>query len=160
MWWRLGNAEFERNKGEANKKLLRGLVEQGQAVGMLAYESGKAVGWCSVAPRDDFPRLDRSRTMKRLDTKPVWSLVCLFIDKNHRRKGLSSELVRAASAFAAQCGAEIVEAYPRVLREGKSPDVFIYTGLPQIFEKAGFHTVAEPTGSRWIMRLDTAGRGN
>ena len=69
-------------------------------------------------------------------------------------------LVHVVAVYAAGCGAEIVEAYPRVLRRGKSPDVFIHTGLPQIFEKAGFQTVAQPTESRRIMRLDTTQSGN
>lgn len=68
--------------------------------------------------------------------------------------------MHVVAAYAAGCGAEIVEAYPRVLRQGTSPDVFIHTGLPRIFEKAGFRTVPQPTESRRIMRLDTVQSGN
>jgi len=152
MFFRQSTRDFKTCKGETNHRLLKELVDSGRVPGLLAYENGSPVGWCSVAGRDEFPRLDRSRTMKRIDNFPVWSIVCLFVSKAARRRGLSVELVRAAVEYAGSRGAEIVEAYPGVIKQDKLPDPFVYMGLPQIYERAGFTTVAEPSPARRIMR--------
>ena len=61
MYWRRAAADFNRGKGRANRASLRGLVASGQTPGLLAYLDGAPVGWCSVAPRNAFPRLERAR---------------------------------------------------------------------------------------------------
>jgi GNAT superfamily N-acetyltransferase len=152
MYFRQSSREFKEGKGETNHRLFRELVLGGEVPGILAYENGSPVGWCAVAPRDKYPRLDRSRTMKRLDDRPVWSIVCLFVTKPVRRRGLSVELVCAAKEYATSQGAELVEAYPSVTSKDKLPDPFVYMGLPKIYERAGFKTVAEPSAARRIMR--------
>lgn len=53
-------------------------------VNPLAYHEGHSVGWCSVAPRGEFPRLERSRILRPVDRQPVWSVVCFFVDKPYR----------------------------------------------------------------------------
>ncbi len=88
MWWRLPRSEFTRRKGEGNRRALRRIVGAGRVSGILAYAGGEPVGWCSVAPRDDFPVLDRSHTLKHVDECPVWSVVCLFVARPYRRRGV------------------------------------------------------------------------
>ncbi len=153
MWWRLKRSEYERHKGEDNRQAMRTIVASGEVPGILAYQETKPVGWCSVAPRESFPVLDRSRVLKRVDTEPVWSLVCFFIDKRHRRQGLSVELIRAAVAHATKGGAGIIEAYPIEPKPGqRSVPAFVYTGLASAFRKAGFVEVARRSPTRPIMR--------
>src|SRR5687768_3317214 len=66
MWWRNSNKEHEADKGEGNRLKLQALVKRkGPAPGLLAYgadETGELqpVGWVAVAPREEYPRLDRS----------------------------------------------------------------------------------------------------
>ncbi|MHB8947305.1 MAG: hypothetical protein ACYC6I_12315 [Bacillota bacterium] len=55
MWWRLPHQEFKRMKGEERRLAFRGVVDSGEIPGIIAYEHGQPVGWCSVAPRDAFP---------------------------------------------------------------------------------------------------------
>ena len=66
----------------------------------------------AVAPRGDYPSLARSRILKPVDDRPVWSVSCLFIDRRHRNKGLSVQMLRAAVARVRQQGGEMVEGYP------------------------------------------------
>jgi hypothetical protein len=47
MWWRLRRSEYDRQKGEGNRRSLRALVEVGEPVGILAYLAGDPVGWCA-----------------------------------------------------------------------------------------------------------------
>src|SRR5437867_9852589 len=61
MWWRQSRAEFAARRGDGNRRAFRALVEQGPPPGVLAYAGGRAIGWCAIAPRRDYPRLERSR---------------------------------------------------------------------------------------------------
>lgn len=153
MYWRLPRSEYERNKGEGNRESLHRLISRGEPLGVLAYHGTSAVGWCAVAPREAYPALERSRTLKRLDNQPVWSVTCLFVQKEYRKQGLSVELVRAASKMARAHGARIVEAYPRVVRK-ETAAPFIWTGTLSTYTNAGFRECAAPAETRRIVRLD------
>jgi GNAT superfamily N-acetyltransferase len=152
MWWRLKRKEFEDLQGEGNRKAMHAIVKSGQVPGILAYIDGKAVAWCSIAPREDYGSLNRSPVLKRIDDTPVWSLVCFFIAKSHQGQGMAVKLIRAAVAFARKSGAKVVEAYPTNPRGGRLPPVSSFMGMPKLFEKAGFVECARPSTSKVIMR--------
>lgn len=152
MWWRLTNAVFNRQKGEGNRKAMKTIVASGEVPGLLAYADGRPVGWCSVAPREKFLRLERSRILKRIDDVPVWSVVCFFVDKRHRSQGVSVGLLRAAVAYAKERGGKIVEGYPVDPKKPRIPDLFGYHGLVSTFKKVGFEECLRRSESRPIMR--------
>lgn len=151
MWWRRPKAEFERGKGEVNRRALRALVRRGDPTGLLAYAGDVPVAWCSIAPRADFPRLEASRILAPVDDAAVWSIVCLFVAHEWRGRGVSVRLLRAAAAHARRHGARLVEGYP-VESRGRQPDAFVWTGLASAFTRAGFREVARRSGTRPIMR--------
>lgn len=99
MYWRLARGVFSGQKGVGNRQAMKNLVESGEVPGILAYPGDEPVGWCSVAPREKFPALERSRLCARIDDQPVWSISCFFIHKNYRRKGLSVALLGAAVEY-------------------------------------------------------------
>lgn len=152
MWWRLKRSEYDKQKGEGNKQAFKGIVESGAKPGILAYAEGQPVGWCSVAPRDDFPVLNRSRNLKRVDDKAVWSVVCLFVDKQYRGHGLTVKLIQAAVDYAREQGAEIIEGYPVDPKSPNMPSVFAWTGFLSAFQQAGFVEVLRRSETRPIMR--------
>ncbi len=158
MWLRRSAAEFERNKGAGNKAALRALVRSGPAPGILAYDGEIPVGWCAVAPREDYPRLERSRTLARLDDTPVWSVTCFFVAREYRRRGLTTALLRAAVRFARTRGARIVEGYPNDTAGRSLPDAFAWHGVVPTFERAGFIEVLRRSASRPIMRTPVGRR--
>ena len=151
MWWRLPRADFERQRGEANRQALKALVDAGQVLGLLAYMEGRPVGWCAVGPRESYPALARSRILKPVDDRAVWSVVCFFVDRRNRGHGVTGALLRAAVEYARERGASIVEGYP-VEPQGRSADAFVYTGLASTFRKAGFIEVARRSETRPVMR--------
>lgn len=154
MWWRIKRSDWQRQVGEGNKRAMQAIVASGEVPGLLAYEDGAPVGWCSVAPRERFPVLDRSPVLKRVDGLPVWSVVCFFVDEAHRGRGLSAALLQAAIAYARRCGAQTLEAYPRDPVDGQhiaSSSAFV--GVTSIFRRAGFVEVARRSPQRPIMRL-------
>lgn len=152
MSWRLKKSEFELGKGEGNKYSMKNIVYSGKPAGVLAYVDDKPIGWCAAAPREVYKRLESSRVLKRIDDEPVWSITCLFIAKNFRRKGISTELIKAAVEYAKLNEADIVEAYPVVPYENKVPDAFLWTGTPAAFEAAGFTEVKRRSKWKSMMR--------
>ena len=153
MTMRLTRLEYERNKGEGNRRAFHQIVDAGPPPGILAYAGGAPVGWCGVGPREDFSVLSRSRVLKRVDDRPVWSVICFFIKKEHRRRGLSVALLREAVKFAESQGATLVEGYPIEPRKPEVPPVFAHTGIAKAFLDAGFFEVARRSETRPIMRM-------
>ncbi len=70
MWWRITRGQFEQLQGEGNRQAMQNIVESGEVPGILLYDDGDPVGWCSVAPRDRFAALQRSRVLKPIDDTP------------------------------------------------------------------------------------------
>ncbi|MCL4280216.1 MAG: GNAT family N-acetyltransferase, partial [Ignavibacteriaceae bacterium] len=152
MYWRMRRKDYDLQRGSGTKKIMKNLVNNGTVPGIIAYDNNKPVGWCSVAPREDFPVLENSRVLKRIDEKPVWSIVCFFIQKEFRKKGLSLELLNAAITFVKMNKGKIIEGYPVEPKSGKTADVFAWTGLASAFRKAGFKELERRSETRPIMR--------
>ena len=152
MWFRVTRSQFGKQQGAGNKRALKKIVTSGEIPGILAYADGQPIGWCSVAPREAFPVLDRSPVLKPVDDKPVWSIVCFFVAKPYRRQGTMDRLLRAAVDYASAHGATTVEGYPVEPNEASIPDPFAYHGLVSAFRQAGFVEVARRSKTRPIMR--------
>ncbi len=152
MWWRSTRREFEERQAEGNRLAMKALVEAGEVPGLLAYRDGRSVGWCSVAPREQYGALERSPVLKRLDDLPVWSLVCFFVARGYRGQGIGEALIQAAVEYVRDQGGVVVEAYPTQPRSGQLPPVSSFMGLPAMFERAGFVECARPSKSKAIMR--------
>ena len=154
MFWRLSRKQFDAQKGAANKRALKKVVSSGMAPGILAYRDKEVVGWCAVAPRAEYVALERSRILKPVDDKSVWSISCLFVKKTYRRQGLSAQLLKAAVTFARSHGAKIVEGYPTETGENQVADPFLWHGISSAFSAAGFKEVARRSPTRPIMRIE------
>jgi GNAT superfamily N-acetyltransferase len=148
MRWRLASADYKRSTKESRIASLDAHVQQETPVGALAYRDGEPVGWVSVAPRKTYAALERFKALPRIDDRPVWSVVCFFVDRDERGQGLTLGLLRAAVLYAISQGAEIVEGYP--LEPGAR--LYTYMGSVATFREAGFEEVARPTAGRLIMR--------
>lgn len=152
MWWRRSRSEFEKNKGAGNKRAMKRIVSGGEVPGLIGYHGNEPVAWCSVAPRETFVVLGRSRILKPVDEQPVWSVVCFFVAREHRRSGLGVAMLREAVKYAGKHKARYVEGYPVEPRKDKVPDAFAWTGLAEQFQRAGFEEVARRSDTRPIMR--------
>jgi GNAT superfamily N-acetyltransferase len=148
VYWRWRARDFAASTVAANRAALRALVDREPAPGVVAVEDGHVVGWCSVGPRADYERLERSRTIPRLDDRPTWAIVCFVVGRSARGRGVARALLGGAIAYAEANHAPAVEAYPAALPEGERiPASSAYTGTLGMFIDAGFRLVAE-TGSR------------
>ena len=136
---------------ESNKRQLKALVDRGVVPGLIGYEKGCAVGWISLGPREEYAKLARSPVMKPVDAKPVWSIVCFFVDTRARHRGVAEALLHGATAWARKQGATLLEAYPCDKPEGGVDD-FMWFGTKPMFDRAGFVEVARRKPTRPVMR--------
>lgn len=151
MWSRAARKkDFEDNRGEGNKAAMKELVASGQVTGLIGYADDQPIGWCSLGPREDFPRLERTRNLKKVDDRPVWSIICLFVVKEYRRRGVTKLLIESAIDYASSRDVAILEAYPAD-PEGETIAAFVETGFKTVFDAVGFKEVAR-RGKRPIMR--------
>lgn len=151
MYYRKSGAEATGAQAERNERAMRSLVDGGTIPGLIGYEDGRPVGWISLGPREDYARLARSPVMKPVDDKPVWSIVCFFVDAKARGRGVSEALLRAAVAHARAAGATFLEGYP-VDKGEPSHAEFLWFGAKRTFDRAGFREVARRRPTRPVMR--------
>jgi len=145
MTWRVprGGKLWDSVKGEPNRRAFRKLVAAGSAQGVLAFAAGDeqhAVGWCSVDRRAAFPRLANMPSLATDWDERTWSVTCFFLRPGWRGRGVGTALLAAAVELARAEGARRLEGYPAKPLAGgaRMPAAFAWTGLPAMFERAGF----------------------
>ena len=127
--------------------------------GLIAYVDGQPAGWVAVEPRDNYPRLRRSRVVTGGSSEDwgdasVWSIVCFVVRRDFRHRGLARELVMAAVEHARAGGARVVEAYPvDVAQLSGSPAGSLYHGTVAMFREAGFGETPVASPARRVMAL-------
>jgi GNAT superfamily N-acetyltransferase len=150
-FWRFPQSESAQMSTADNRSWLesQAVGRNGELpAGLVALADGQAVGWVSMAPRERFRRLARSRGIPMIDGEDVWSVTCFVVDKSRRGRGLSSELIDAAAGFAKAHGAAVIEAYPVAApSDARVPAAAAYTGIESLFLRAGFERVAETTST-------------
>ena len=160
MWWRVekGGKTWEEAKGAKNRARMQRLVRHGTVHAVLAFDGDEPIGWCSFGPRTSFPRLVNSRVLEREASDDTWSIVCFFVPAKQRGKGLATRMLRAASERAFELGARAIEGYPVVPRSKteRMPAAFAWTGVPAVFEAAGYTRTRRPRGMRPIYTLESS----
>jgi len=161
-WWRQTGGEFGRGirqRGAGNRALLSSLTTEGRRPGLIAYRDGRPVGWISVAPRLDYGRVIRSpsigpgRRSPQAADSGVWSVVCFWMPRAQRGKGIAMALLRAAVEHARSGGARVLEAYPIDTGEERHQQASVFTGTLAMFRRVGFTEVDRRTEGRPIVRL-------
>ena len=137
--------------GADNRRAMKALVNEGTVPGLIGYEDGVPVAWVSLGPREDYAKLRRSPIMKPVDDRPVWSIVCFFVDQKARGRGVSERMLRAAVDYARSRGARLLEAYPVDGDERRHPDDMFF-GAKSMYDRAGFREVARRRPSRPVVR--------
>lgn len=154
---RLSSAEYAERRGERNRRAMKTLVDRGAAPGLIAYRGKQPVGWCALAPRDEYVRYARSRVAKSIDGRSAWAIACLYVADGHRGSGVGGALIRAAVEHARRNGAELVEAWPVDPKGKRLVDVFAWNGIASSFIAAGFREVARRTPTRPYVRRELGG---
>lgn len=142
MVWR----NMEDGKNRSNKKdkksSLKSYIESELPVGILCYENDSPIAWCSIAPRESYRELGGVKSITN-----VWSLVCFFIKREYRGKGLINKLIRQAELHSKKNGAKYLEVYP-VAKDSPS---YRFMGFKDIFEELGYEFKQKASSRRNVM---------
>ncbi len=160
---RMTAADFDAADPAARREVhldaIRSAHRAGSKAGQIALDDHGPVGWVSIGPRSDFPRLEHSRllvsatgTLAPVDG-PLWSVVCFVIATRARRRGVATALLRAVVDWAAEQQIAVLEGYPVETEGQKRPGAALWHGTVRLFEAAGFEVVA-----RHCEPLSTTGR--
>ncbi len=162
QYWRKPGANWSNTTPDDNRADLEALVGADPSPGLVALQDGVAVGWVGLGPREDFPRLARSRTIPQLPGERVWVVNCFVVARAARGSGLATALLEAAVTYAAEHGARLVEGYPVQTGGERMSSASAYTGTAGMFERAGFSEAAPTTSKaakgvpRVVMRREVA----
>jgi GNAT superfamily N-acetyltransferase len=123
------------------------IVRSNAKPGLLAYDGGSAVGWISIAPRESYGQLMRSRDYgPDRDETGVWSIVCIYVAAANRHRGVFDLLLEHGIEYAFGKGATAIEAFPHARRSD-------YMGSATAYTRLGFKPVRRAS-VRTVMRLD------
>jgi GNAT superfamily N-acetyltransferase len=152
---RSGQVSVSAAAGATNREQLLSLVRCGEVPGLVGYVDREPAGWISLGPREDYAKLRRSRIMKPVDDTEVWSVVCTYVAKARRGRGVQHRLLGAGIEYARSQGVAVLEAYP-VDKAERSHDDFMFFGSRSLYEAAGFEEVVRRSPTRVVMRLALA----
>lgn len=142
---------------QANRALKRCLVETGQAHAALVLDGEEAVAWAEYGPPAELPNLHHGKQyLAETDVLPDYRITCVFVDRRHRRRGVTELAITGALDLIAQAGGGRVESYPHDLTGStkKMSSSFLYNGTRRLYERLGFDYV-RPKGLRNCVMVTT-----
>ena len=140
-YFRYRGRDWTNSSGTENRAALEGIADHDPAPGLVAYRDGRAIGWVSLGPREDYERLAYSKILAPIDDTPVWSIVCFVVSRKARGVGTATALLDAAIVYAREHGATMLEAYPVDTAGERIASANAYHGTLRMFERAGFEVV-------------------
>jgi GNAT superfamily N-acetyltransferase len=145
MAWRKIDGDRASASSKARKTAMHKRVTQRVPIGILAYQEGDPIGWCSVAPRDTLLKMSPDQDDEE---KGVWSVVCFFVKREMRGERLSEKLLDAAVKLAFKRGAKAVEGYP----VAKGSPSYRFMGYLPLFKDKGFKETGRAGSRRHVVR--------
>ena len=125
---------------DQREQAMRRLCEREHPPGVVTYLDGEPVGWCSIGPRSEIPRLAASQLIRPVDDVPVWSIICVVVRSGFRKRGVTGPLIEGAVEYARSRGAPAVEAHP-VDPPDRMDLTMAFVGTKAMFDRAGFEVV-------------------
>jgi GNAT superfamily N-acetyltransferase len=134
------------------------MVELGIAHAALVFDGDDVVGWAEYGSPAELPRIYHRKEYLAVVPEPSpYRITCFFVDRNHRRSGVSREALRGALELIAANGGGSVEGYPNDVPEGKKISAsFLFSSTRALFEEAGFVYIRPLGTSRCVMRRTVA----
>jgi GNAT superfamily N-acetyltransferase len=148
--WCLGNHEPFGGSAAANRERKLARVRAGTAHAALVFGGDDCVGWCQFGSPAELPRIKNRREYEKgLTELPEWRILCNFVGKKHRRKGVASAGLAGALELIAGLGGGTVEGYPE---PADAVSVgFLFNGALSTYEKLGFARERKIGKHRWVV---------
>src|SRR6266704_3433248 len=134
-----------------HKEYKEKLVRANQSHAALVYDGAEVVGWCQFGPPPELP--GRMSGYSKMDVAPPdWRTTCFFVDRDHRREGVSKAALQGALRIIVGKGGGTVDGYPIDTRGKPYSSSFLWGGTHSMFTKLGFRPLGALGTSKWIMR--------
>lgn len=144
---------------EGNRAVKKRLVEEGVAHAALVMAGAEAVAWAEYGTPEELPTIHHRKEYDATkEAEPDYRITCVFVDKRHRRQGVTELAIQGALDQIARAGGGRVESYPHDLTEQtkKMSSSFLYNGTRRLYERLGF-TYDRPKGLKnCVMFRDVA----
>jgi hypothetical protein len=137
---------------EATRAYKERLVKEDRAHAALVFDGDVCVAWCQYGPPHELPTIYHRKEVESRMTMPDWRITCIFVDRDHRKQGLSLFALLGALDLIQAASGGIVESYPQDTQGQKVSNSFLYNGTRGIFEEAGFTYEAPKGKNHCIMR--------
>jgi predicted GNAT family acetyltransferase len=158
MWPRLTGADFKAMGKDRRKKAFKSCVATGPVPGLLLYDKDQAIGWVAVTPRAEVIRFEKAKTSELepgKDPRTHYAITCFYVRAGHRKRGLMTDLAKAAIDYARKKKAKAIDVCPietdKPLMWGEG-----FVGIVSVFRELGFKEVARRSPRRPLMRLSFA----
>lgn len=128
-----------------NAREFREAFETGSGMqGVVARAEGEIWGWLKLSAAEEMTKLYDQRLYRGLpcfngDRSGTYTVGCVLVDPERRRRGLAHGLLQAGIELCRKAGARRIEAFPR--RAELVSDGELWLGPYSIFERAGFQAV-------------------
>lgn len=127
-------------------------VANDRAHAALVFDAdGLAQGWAQYGSPEELPALTHRRAYDQDPPPPAdWRIICIFVDKRHRRHGIARAALRGAVDLIAEAGGGRVEAVSQAA-DGRRSVPYIFSATVELFEENGFHRVRQVGKHSWIV---------
>lgn len=157
VWFHLDD-DTERGPGaEGNRTLKKQCVDAGRAHAALVMDGDEAIAWAEYGTPAELPNIHhRKQYDATTSVAPDYRITCVFVDRRHRRQGVTELAIRGALDLIAQAGGGTVESYPHDLTDQtkKMSSSFLYNGTRRLYERLGF-TYDRPKGLKNCVMVKT-----
>lgn len=151
--WFHTDTDEDGKKAVGSQAFKRRMVDQGAAHAALVFDGDDAIGWCQYGTPAELSRIyHRKEYEAGLVEPPRYRITCFFVDRDHRRSGVSREALAGALELIAAAGGGVVEAYPQDTQGTKVSASFLYNGTRGLFQAAGFEFERRLGKNHCVMR--------
>jgi GNAT superfamily N-acetyltransferase len=115
-----------------------------QMHGFVALSGDRAVGWLKLSVATEIGKLYEQRLYRGLpcltgDRAGIYTIGCMLVAGDVRRRGVARKLLQTSIAWAKANGARAIEAFPRRVDQPHDSDLWL--GPLALYEQFGFQVV-------------------
>jgi len=139
---------------DLNRSLKQRLVEEGRSHAALVLDGDEAVAWAQYGPPEELPNIYHRKEYDLAgDPEPDYRITCIFVDKRHRRRGVTETALRGVLDLVREAGGGVVEGYPHDTSDGRKVSV-LYDSTRALYERLGFTYVRAKGLRNCVMRTE------
>ncbi|PYC76697.1 GNAT family N-acetyltransferase [Streptomyces tateyamensis] len=119
---------------------------------LVLDDEGAAQGWCQYGSPEELSNIKHRRAYdKDAPPLPDWRITCIYVDRQHRRRGIAHAALAGALDQIAQAGGGLVEAITEATLGRQAQGRFLFSGTVELFEDYGFTRLRQVGKHAWIV---------